>query len=322
MNADRIITFINPAAINLTGWKIKDFVPYCQFCQNRIIAPGEERCYLTTTNEEDYMDSKMPTKWGDWIDVGISRTLLPADPLTGQRRMVITVRDVSRQKKQEEYLLSQRLAHHTIEVQEEERKRLSQELHDGLSQTLFGLSLGMEYIQKKTIDPDLKKRLAHLLEETKSTIHEVRTMSHQLFPSVLSEVGLVGSLRTLSNSLSDLNVNVSFKSNIFNYDISQINLASIHLYRITQEAIHNAIQHGKATQILVELNKFNQSFELRITDNGKGFSVEKHPKNGYGLNNMQMRTQTLNGTLTIHSKIGLGTTITVSVPSNHLNNKK
>ncbi len=315
MNPHRIITYINPAAERLTGWNITDVIPYCLFCQKREIHLGGERCLLADEPHRNYFESKLPRKTGGTVDVGMSRSFLSPNRKTNERDMVITIRDVSLDKQEEELRLSRRLTHHTLEVQEEERKRLSQELHDGISQTLYGISLGMEHLVRRMENQELAQRVEQLQQQVFACIEEIRLLSRSLYPAVLYDIGLLSALRSMAERLSTRRIHVMFMTDVVSENVIPPSI-SVHIYRIVQEAVHNAIQHGEATSVTIAFSSGAKNLVLRIEDNGVGFELNEQNIGGYGLRNMEERSRAIGGIFHITSLLGQGTTIEVHVPKN------
>jgi signal transduction histidine kinase len=160
--------------------------------------------------------------------------------------------------------------------------------------------------QEKSFD-----ELQSLIQET---IEATRTVSFNLAPSVLSDFGVVPAIRILTEQISKLTeIKIDFQSEKINRLSEGIETS---LYRITQEAIHNAVKYSNASLIKIQLSD-NESFvKLSISDNGEGFELKAIKKTigGSGLKNMQARAELLNGTFKIQSKIGKGTTIRIEIP--------
>jgi signal transduction histidine kinase len=202
-----------------------------------------------------------------------------------------------------------------MEGQEGERKRLAADLHDGIGQMLTGLRLHSEKV--KSFDFTNAKQaksfneLQNLIQET---IEATRTVSFSLAPSVLSDFGVVPAIRILTEQISKI-TNMTF-----NLQAEKINrlpeVIETSLYRITQEAIHNAIKYAKCKLIIIQLFENEQFVKLIVSDNGEGFELKsvKNKMGGSGLKNMQARAELLNGTFKIQSKIGKGTNIKIEIP--------
>lgn len=219
--------------------------------------------------------------------------------------------------------------------QEDERKRLSRELHDGLGQMLTAIKLQIEGLEtglkrstagsSPTELASYSKSIASLKKLVTQTIQETRTISNNLMPTVLSDFGIVPAIKMLAENDKSDSVDVIFESNLL-LDGSRFDKnIEIMLYRITQEAVSNAVRHAHPSHIHIELIERENYIHLIVSDDGRGFepasqrSVVPGPsKNGrapsQGLHNMQERTKLLNGKLKIKSVPGKGTKIHVSIP--------
>lgn len=202
-----------------------------------------------------------------------------------------------------------------MEGQEGERKRLAADLHDGIGQMLTGLRLHSEKVKSfdfiNTKQAKSFNELQHLIQET---IEATRTVSFNLAPSVLSDFGVVPAIRILTEQVSKVK-NITF--NIQNENINRLPEAiETCLYRITQEAIHNAIKYAKCNLINIQLSGNEQFVKLIVSDNGEGFDIKlvENKMGGSGLKNMQARAELLNGTFKIQSKIGKGTNVKIEIP--------
>jgi signal transduction histidine kinase len=202
-----------------------------------------------------------------------------------------------------------------MEGQEGERKRLAADLHDGIGQMLTGLRLHSEKVKSfdftNTKQAKSFNELQNLIQET---IEATRTVSFSLAPSVLSDFGVVPAIRILTEQVSKM-TNMTF-----NLQAEKVNrlpeAIETCLYRITQEAIHNATKYAKADLINIQLFDNEQFVKLVVSDNGGGFDLKlvKNKMGGSGLKNMQARAELLNGAFKIQSKIGKGTIIKIEIP--------
>jgi len=197
--------------------------------------------------------------------------------------------------------------------QETERKRLSFELHDGLGQSLVALKYKLESLQKQSAE-SLKPELKELETSMAETIEEVRQMSFNLMPAILSELGLVLALKNLCQKMQ----NQTGQSFIFESDgaFGTFNeKQSTYLFRIVQEGLNNAVKHAGATLISVHLIEFPDFYMLIIEDNGRGFDYSPQVyEKGHGLYSIKERTDILKGKLIIQSTPDEGTVIRVKIP--------
>jgi two-component system, NarL family, sensor histidine kinase DegS len=206
-----------------------------------------------------------------------------------------------------------------LQGQEEERKRISRELHDGIGQTLTVMKLLSEKV--KNVDCLSEKEKAALLElkgMVFSTIQEVRHISHDLMPTVLSDFGLASALKDLveryaKNTPATIKLDLDLPSQRLDKNLE------ISIFRIAQEALTNAIKHAQATEIKLKIGQTHKHLFLLLTDNGIGFQMidqkQKAVKNGksttYGLQNMKQRAHLINANLEIASEVGKGTKISL-----------
>jgi|GEM_PF-1033976 len=201
-----------------------------------------------------------------------------------------------------------------ITGQENERRRLARELHDGLGQSISAIGLNLN-----ALEPELKRfneRFAHLYEQVKArlteTMEEVRTISHNLTPQILEEYGIATALEHLCETLNQsTDTTIRLLSNGVFDDFNDT--SAIGLYRVIQEAMNNALRHGNPTEINVHLSRHESEITVMIEDNGEGFDVENTPL-GLGMSNMQARVDLLNGSIHFDSNTKSGTTVSINIP--------
>ena len=220
-------------------------------------------------------------------------------------------------RKQEDELQREKISRlrSVIDGQDQERNRLSRELHDGIGQSLIAVKLQLENAETQNYSLmragiDSAKGMIDL------TIEDVRRVCNALLPAALNEFGIVSTLRALCSELASL---AGFKATFENEgSLDRISKKSqVYLYRIAQETLNNIAKHARATQVIMKLKRENNIVTLLVTDNGKGFifdPISFAQRNG--LQNMRERTQLLQGEFTIKSEPGNGTTIKVSIPYN------
>jgi signal transduction histidine kinase len=205
-----------------------------------------------------------------------------------------------------------------IENQENEQNRIAREIHDGIGQMLTGLKFSLESIDLKDTEKAAQK-IVYLKKLSLDIIKGVRTATFNLMPPELSDYGIVSSLAKLSQELSKLtgkNIHFYNKSN-FNSRLDS--LIEINIYRLTQEAINNAIKYAESSDIVVQLSHSDTILSITVDDNGRGFDpkeVEKkrNSESGMGLLFMKERVQYINGRVFINSIIDEGTRITFNIP--------
>lgn len=206
-----------------------------------------------------------------------------------------------------------------IAGQEEERKRLSRDLHDGLGQMLTAIKLQVEGLEASLNGQTVKvNNIGTLKNLITQTIQEARMISNNLMPSVLSDFGVVPALKLLADSHdSRSSVEVVFCSELPATRLDKS--IEIMLYRVTQEAVNNALRHARPSRISIELFEKDNYLHLIVGDNGKGFKLNKlREPHGQGIHNMHERVKLLDGKFKILSVPGKGTKVQVSLPSHSL----
>ncbi|MBN8824038.1 MULTISPECIES: histidine kinase [unclassified Spirosoma] len=206
-----------------------------------------------------------------------------------------------------------------LEGQEEERRRFARELHDGIGQMLTGIKLHAEKLKSISLaDEKQRQRFAELCDLIADIIQTTRQVSYNLMPSTLSDFGLGPTLQLLAEQTSrSSGIDITFNGP---RDAARLNpTMEIGLYRIAQEALHNAVKYANAQSIRINLQQDRHKLALSVQDDGKGFmlkaarSSEKSSLIVNGLENMRTRAQLLNGTLTIQSKPKKGTIVEVII---------
>ena len=206
-----------------------------------------------------------------------------------------------------------------LEGQEEERRRFARELHDGIGQMLTGVKLHAEKLKAVSFaDEKQRQRFAELCDLIADIIQTTRQVSYNLMPSTLNDFGLGPTLRLLAEQTTrSASLPVVFDGP---GEAARLSPAmEIGLYRIAQEALHNAVKYAAAKTIRIGLQQDSTKLMLSVTDDGKGFTLKPNPRKAKsvsivnGLDNMKTRARLLNGELTITSKPGKGTTVQVSV---------
>ncbi len=200
-----------------------------------------------------------------------------------------------------------------IDGQEDERQRLSRELHDGLGQLIVATKLKTESIinQKNSINSENMLRLRSMFD---NLVDEVRSISNNLMPAVLKEFGIEIALNQICKDIAaHSNINVIFDSQITTENLDK--RIATYVFRIAQEALNNAVKHANATEIIVSLIDNPRILNLMVQDNGIGINLEDPcNKNGRGLNSMCERVKLLNGIMDISKGEERGTIVSVKIP--------
>ena len=205
-----------------------------------------------------------------------------------------------------------------VENQENEQNRIAREIHDGIGQMLTGLKFSLESINLEDKEKAAQK-IEYLKKLSLDIIKGVRTATFNLMPPELSDHGIVSSIAKLTQELSKLTGKNILFYNKTNFDQRLDSLIEINIYRLTQEAINNALKYADSTHIIVQLSHSNSILSITIDDNGKGFDInaadkKRNSESGMGLLFMKERIQYINGRVFINSIPGEGTRITFNIP--------
>lgn len=197
-----------------------------------------------------------------------------------------------------------------LSAQEGERLRVAQELHDEVGQTLTGVLLGLARVSREA-PLELKQQLEQLLETVRASIDDVRRIAQRLRPEPLEELGLGGALLSLSRRLrehTDLRIHCRIPEDL----APQSPERELVLYRVTQEAMTNAIRHANAASIGITLHVSVESLTLSVRDDGRGMSNER--REGGGMRGMRERASLVGGALQITSAPRAGTEVRLEIP--------
>ncbi len=237
---------------------------------------------------------------------------------------------IERKRAEEEHqkLIEQRVrALAIIEAQENERRRISREIHDGLGQLLSAAKLNIGMIDLNNIDINKQKSLEVLKQVDaliSKAIVEARRISHDLRPTTLDDFGLVPALRILCQEFSKLTgIQIKFQvsQNMERLDPK----VEIAIYRIIQESFNNVSKYAEASEIILDLHQAGDNVVAKVTDNGIGFDRNGKAKNkvvgtGFGLMNMKERAELVGGKMEIESALGKGTKINIEINTKFFNN--
>jgi len=223
--------------------------------------------------------------------------------------------DQSRHMQQQLRLLSRQL----LSAQEEERKRISRELHDIIAQTLTGINLRLAALKADaTVNTkDLERNITRTQKLVEQSVNIVHRFARELRPTVLDDVGLIPALHTFMKGFTaETGIRVSLSAFAA---VEQINGDKrTVLYRVAQEALNNAARHARASQVEVMIQKLDDAICMKIKDNGKGFAAQSvlHPKENrrLGLVGMRERLEMVDGKFTVTSAPGKGTTVLAHIP--------
>ncbi|MGA7318085.1 MAG: PAS domain-containing sensor histidine kinase, partial [Silvibacterium sp.] len=222
--------------------------------------------------------------------------------------------DVTDQKVAQQAL--EKVSGQLIEAQENERRRIARDLHDDICQRLALLSMELDQANRSVNElPDAAKlRLKQIRQHCSEIAGDVQSLSHELHSSRLDYLGIVAAIRGFCHEFSKQHeVSIELTDRNVPADLSRE--VSLCLFRVTQEALHNAVKYSGVSQYIVDLTATEEEIQLAVSDSGRGFDVEPVRGNrGLGLVSMQERIHLVHGRLYVESEPGKGTKIFAVVP--------
>lgn len=322
--------FISGKAVELSGYSVEDFMEDPELWES-VMYP-EDREYVWEKIKEHRLkktnldvEYRIVTKEGTikWIRDN-------AKPALNEHGNIIridgcmediTKRKLAMEKAEEQRKELQNLSSHLMHTQEEERRKISQELHDELGQMLTALSINLTSMKKsmsKHCDAQSGERVKESMQLVNSMSDRLHEMILDLRPSMLDDLGLIPTLRWYikrfqARTRINVSLDLSPPKQLLGKEIEVV------LYRIIQEALTNTVKHAKADTIRICLKKSTASIKVTIEDDGQGFDTKKLSripvhKRGSGLPGMRERLLAVKGQLLITSKMGKGTRIEIIIP--------
>ncbi|MDA3926594.1 MAG: response regulator [Kiritimatiellae bacterium] len=227
-----------------------------------------------------------------------------------------------RQSEQQTRLLMEQLrllSRRILTVQEEERKRISRELHDEITQTLIGINVHLETLSwEAAINPkELQKKIARTQKLVEKSVDIAHQFAQELRPTVLDDLGLIPALHAfMKNFMKETGIRVTLNAFAGAEKLSSEKRTA--LYRVAQEALTNVARHARASRAEVSIRKLPDAVHMQIKDNGQSFEVDQilttHAHGRLGLLGMRERVEMVGGTFSIESSPGSGTTIHAQIP--------
>ena len=215
------------------------------------------------------------------------------------------------------------LTQHTLGIQEDERQRLSQELHDELAQSLTAIKVmavtaGRSITKTPETNANIKQATDSIITTSDHLMTVVRSMMHQLHPLMLSDLGLKATMEDLLNHWTIRNTGLKLTINCPDEVDNLKQKTAIQIFRVVQECLTNIVRHAQATQATVSLKiehqtKPQKTLRLLVIDNGQGCAIDKI-KTGFGLLGMKERINSLSGELTLQSQPKQGMSIIATIP--------
>lgn len=279
------------------------------------IIRNEELQVVTTNGSTLWLDMSIVPMHQSSLEQDI---LILCSDITERKENQLKVQELTKQNFEERMQQKKLKASQIVEGQEEERKRIAKDIHDGIGQMLTALKFNIESIDIEDKEKT-REKIAYLKSLTSDLIKGVRTATFNLTPPELGDHGIFPALQKMTAELSKLTGKSVLFKNKTDANIRFDSLAETNIYRVTQEAVNNAIKYAESNYILVTLNYSYPILSVVIDDDGKGFDdtlLAQLPKNnsegGMGLFFMKERIDYINGRLFINSEIGRGTRVTIN----------
>lgn len=262
-----------------------------------------------------------------WLEMSIipyrlsedkSELLIIASEITERKAAQLEIERLTKVSFEEKMSQQKIISSKIIENQEKEQNRIAKDVHDGIGQMLTGLKYNLESININDIERTAIK-IQHLKELTTNIIKGVRTATFNLTPPELSDHGIVPAIAKLAKELGKLTGKEILFFNKTDFNNRLDSLTEINIYRITQEAINNAIKYADSSHIVVSLSHSKSLLSLVIDDDGKGFVPSEVKKvnngdGGMGMTFMKERIKYIDGRLFLNSELGKGTRVTLNIP--------
>jgi signal transduction histidine kinase len=199
-----------------------------------------------------------------------------------------------------------------LQGQEEERKRMAKDLHDGIGSLLSGVKLSLSGMKgNQIIDAEHTLAFTNAIAQLDNAINEMRRVAHNMMPEALSQFGLVAAIGNLCETLTT-NGKIKIHFEQINFTQRFDGDFEIMVYRIVQELINNAIKHAQCKNIVVQLSQSEKTILLTVEDDGKGMEASQ-TSGGSGLQNVKSRVEYLKGGMNVKSELGKGTSVVISI---------
>ena len=202
-----------------------------------------------------------------------------------------------------------------IAAEENERKRIAADLHDGVGQIMSAAKMNLSAFENELPFRDEKQKISFekIIDLVDESCKEIRSVSHQMMPNALLKSGLASAIKEFIDKLDNRILKVNLHTEGLNERLES-NVETI-LYRIIQECVNNVIKHSGANTLDISLIKDADGLSATIEDNGKGFDIKnKDHIEGIGLKNIYSRVSFLKGTVDFDSSPGNGTLVAIHIP--------
>ncbi|WLR57576.1 histidine kinase [Mesobacillus subterraneus] len=300
MAEDRTIHYLNEKAVDMTGWKLGEKVPYCTYCQERELEVDENRCILTSDNPIPFFNSHMAVYEGlEEFEMSLKKMIISAEVY-----YVLRIRPPVQNENSERARFHELLVQETLLAQEAERKRIAMELHDHIGQSVYSIFLGLEVIKQNISEDKYQNHVTNMVNVMEKTLKDIKSLTKSLRPEIVYDIGLEKSLRQAVKDWRKLYQIDIFLEMELDKEQKLDPEKELHLFRIIQESITNSVRHGKATYFSIHLKTYYQYIFFQFYDNGNGFISTGCKTKGLGLKHMYERCKMLDGDIKWSSKAG------------------
>ena len=289
--------------------------------------PSELNRPHTKVSSQTIVDIPCITKGGRpiWIRQSVNQIQLNNKLVT-----ILNVIEITQQKSTEDSLRKsegelRQLSKQLLQIQENERKRIASDLHDGIGQSLSAVKFGLENMLRELSDSLHRRSLLKLeavVSKIRDMIEEVRKISMDLRPSIIDDLGIVATINWFCREFQLVHPALVVIKDLDIQESAVESTLKVVIFRILQEAFNNIANHADASEVYVSLKSLESKIELRVKDDGRGFVIDDKQKtlNGFGLNSMNERAKLSGGCLQVHSVLGNGTCVEAKWPGKRMVN--
>jgi two-component system, NarL family, sensor histidine kinase DegS len=257
--------------------------------------------------------------------LGIQETIDRAEELIPQVSIVMSylasdLREMSQAL--EDAQLKQDFGLKIIEAQEEERKRLSREIHDGPAQMLANVMLRsdlIERIYRERSAEEATEEMKNFKKMVRSALYEVRRIIYDLRPMALDDLGLIPTLKKYLQTTEEYHKSANISFTNLGEERRLLAKYEVSLFRLIQESVHNALKHAQAKVIEVKVDMQKDHISVMVKDDGNGFDINEMKLQSFGILGMKERVELLDGDIVIDSNVGVGTAVLIQIPLNEAN---
>jgi PAS domain S-box-containing protein len=307
---------VNPAVVEKLGYTEEELMslPIDTFIyeEDRDFT-GQERAQLFNGKvllnfQNRYVKKNGQIVWLEWTSI-----YFPEDEIVFAIAKDITGKKLIEKEVEQKYLKFKGLASHFKSSMEEDRKYLSDELHEELAQLVYVLKMDIDWINSHTQDlqEPVKSKIDHARIISGLLIDTIRRVSFSISPSMLDDLGLNASIEWLCSEFTLLNETACYFEGDYDED-ALTQEVKIDFFRICQECLTNIMYHAMATKVDISIKDIGDKIRLSISDDGKGFDAEQHFASP-GLTRMRERAASINSHIEILTKPGEGSKITVTI---------